>query len=62
MNASIMLLFYGAIFAVIYFFFIRPQSQKIKEGKKFIDEVQKGSAKPGSTSTALLYDSMALSF
>jgi preprotein translocase YajC subunit len=42
MNASIMLLFYGAIFAVIYFFFIRPQSQKIKEGKKFIDEVQKG--------------------
>lgn len=42
MNPSIMLLFYGAIFAVIYFFFIRPQSQKIKEGKKFIDEVQKG--------------------
>ena len=42
MNASVMLLFYGAIFAVIYFFFIRPQSQKIKEGKKFIDEVQKG--------------------
>jgi len=42
MNSSIMLLFYGAIFAVIYFFFIRPQSQKLKEGKKFIDEVQKG--------------------
>ncbi len=42
MNPSIMLLFYGAIFAVIYFFFIRPQSQKVKEGKKFIDEIQKG--------------------
>lgn len=41
MNASIMLLFYGAIFAVIYFFFIRPQSQKIKEGKKFIDKYKK---------------------
>jgi preprotein translocase subunit YajC len=42
MNPSVMLLFYGAIFAVIYFFFIRPQSQKVKEGKKFIDEVKKG--------------------
>ena len=42
MNPTVMILFYGAIFAVIYFFFIRPQSQKVKEGKKFLDEVQKG--------------------
>ena len=37
-----MLLFYGAIFAVIYFFFIRPQSQKVKKEKSFIEEIKKG--------------------
>ncbi len=35
-------LIYAAMFAVIYFFFIRPQSQKIKKEKAFIDEVKKG--------------------
>jgi preprotein translocase subunit YajC len=42
MDPKIMLLFYGAIFIVIYFFFIRPQSQKVKKEKLFIDELQKG--------------------
>lgn len=42
MNPTVMLLFYGAIFAVVYFFFLRPQSQKVKEAKRFLDEVKKG--------------------
>ena len=42
MNSPVLFLIYGAIFAVMYFFFIRPQTQKVKEAKKFIDEVQKG--------------------
>jgi preprotein translocase subunit YajC len=42
MKPEIMLLFYGAIFAVFYFFFIRPQSQKAKEAKKFLEEIKKG--------------------
>lgn len=42
MDPKIMLLFYGAIFAVIYFFFIRPQQQKVKKEKSFIDEIKKG--------------------
>ena len=42
MDPKIMLLFYGAIFAVIYFFFIRPQSQKVKKEKSFIEEIKKG--------------------
>jgi preprotein translocase subunit YajC len=42
MDPKIMLLFYGGIIAVFYFFFIRPQSQKVKKEKAFIDEVKKG--------------------
>ena len=30
------------MFAVIYFFFIRPQSQKVKKEKLFVEEIQKG--------------------
>ena len=33
---------WGAMFAVMYFFFIRPQSQKVKKEKLFVDELQKG--------------------
>ena len=35
-------LFYAAIFAVFYFFFIRPQSQKAKKEKLFVEELTKG--------------------
>lgn len=41
-SSTIMFLYIGAIFAVMYFFFIRPQSQKVKDAKKFIDSVVKG--------------------
>lgn len=36
------LLFLGALFAVFYFFMIRPQAKKQKEQSKFVDAVQKG--------------------
>jgi preprotein translocase subunit YajC len=42
MNSPVIFLIYGAMFAVIYFFFIRPQSQKAKKEKLFIEEIQKG--------------------
>jgi preprotein translocase subunit YajC len=35
-------LIYVAMFGVIYFFFIRPQSQKAKKEKLFVEELQKG--------------------
>ena len=35
-------LFYAARFAVFYFFFIRPQSQKAKKEKLFVEELTKG--------------------
>lgn len=35
-------LFYAAIFGVFYFFFIRPQSQKAKKEKLFVEELTKG--------------------
>jgi preprotein translocase subunit YajC len=41
-NQTVMIALYVAIFAVIYFFFIRPQSQKVKKEKLFVDELQKG--------------------
>lgn len=41
-SETIMIIYIGAIFAVMYFFFIRPQSKKLKEAKKFIDAVAKG--------------------
>jgi preprotein translocase subunit YajC len=36
------LIFMGMIILVFWLFFIRPQSKKQKEQKKFIDEIQKG--------------------
>jgi preprotein translocase subunit YajC len=42
MDQKVIILMYGAIFVVIYFFFIRPQSQKVKKEKLFVDEIQKG--------------------
>ncbi len=42
MDQKVIILMYGAIFVVIYFFFIRPQSQKVKKEKLFVDELQKG--------------------
>lgn len=38
----IMMLLYGAIFIVVYFFFIRPQSQKAKKEKEMIELLEKG--------------------
>ena len=38
----VILLIYGGLFAVIYFFFIRPQSKRAKEQKKFSEELKKG--------------------
>ena len=35
-------LLFGGIIVVFWFFMIRPQAQKAKEQKKFIDELQKG--------------------
>ena len=36
------LIFIGGIFVVFYFFMIRPQQQKAKEQKKFIEAIKKG--------------------
>ena len=36
------LIFFVAIFAVMYFFMIRPQAKKAKDQKSFIDNLQKG--------------------
>jgi preprotein translocase subunit YajC len=38
----IILIIYGALFVVIYFFFIRPQTKKAKELKNYIAQIQKG--------------------
>lgn len=35
-------LFIGGMLAVMYFFFIRPQSQKVKKEKEFVDALKKG--------------------
>ncbi|MGY6558585.1 MAG: preprotein translocase subunit YajC [Nitritalea sp.] len=35
---------FGAIILIMYFFMIRPQQQKQKETKKFLEEVKKGDA------------------
>lgn len=37
-----MILIYAAMFAVIYFFFIRPQGQKAKKERAFVEGLQKG--------------------
>lgn len=36
------LLFMGVLFAVAYFFLIRPQAKRNKEQQKFVDDVAKG--------------------
>jgi len=36
------MLIYAAMFAVMYFFFIRPQQQKAKKEKSFLEELGKG--------------------
>jgi preprotein translocase subunit YajC len=36
------ILIWAAMFGVIYFFFIRPQQQKAKKEKAYVDEIQKG--------------------
>lgn len=36
------LIVFGGIILVFYFFMIRPQQKKAKDGKKFIDELKKG--------------------
>jgi|SRR5688572_17639687 len=33
---------FGAIIVVFYFFMIRPQQKKAKEGKKFTEEIKRG--------------------
>jgi len=35
-------IFFGAIILVFYFFMIRPQQKKAKDGKKFIEEIKRG--------------------
>lgn len=35
-------IFLGSIILIFYFFMIRPQSKKMKEQKKFIEELKKG--------------------
>ncbi|MCO5248441.1 MAG: preprotein translocase subunit YajC [Chitinophagales bacterium] len=36
------LIFMAGMFAVMYFFMIRPQQKKAKEQRKWVDELQKG--------------------
>lgn len=36
------LLFFGAMFLIIYLFMIRPQSKRQKEQKNFMDALEKG--------------------
>lgn len=42
-NGLIQMVLMGAIMLVFWLFMIRPQSQKAKEQKKFVDDLQKGS-------------------
>ena len=39
--AYMQIILFGGIFVVFYFFMIRPQQQKAKEAKKFIEELKK---------------------
>ena len=39
---SIGLVFMGAMFVVMYFFFIRPQQNQAKQAKAFQDSIEKG--------------------
>jgi preprotein translocase subunit YajC len=38
----IIIVFYGALLVVIWFFFIRPQTKKAKEQANFINQIEKG--------------------
>jgi preprotein translocase subunit YajC len=40
--AYMQIILFGGIFVVFYFFMIRPQQQKAKEAKKFIEELKTG--------------------
>jgi|SRR5690606_3186537 len=35
--------FFGLMLVVFYFFMIRPQQKRVKDQKKFVEELQKGS-------------------
>ncbi len=41
-SGTINILFMVAMFAVIYFFMIRPQQRKAREQSKFLEELKKG--------------------
>jgi len=41
-NPYVQFIVFGAIILIFYFFMIRPQQKKAKEGKKFVDEIKKG--------------------
>jgi preprotein translocase subunit YajC len=41
-NNTIMLIWFGLIFVVFYFFMIRPQATKAKKQKTFLSGLQKG--------------------
>lgn len=36
------MIFIGAMFLIVYFFMIRPQAARQREGRKFIEELEKG--------------------
>ncbi len=38
----IIIVFYGVLLVVIWFFFIRPQTKKAKEQANFINQIEKG--------------------
>jgi preprotein translocase subunit YajC len=41
-NQMFQFVLFGAIILIFYFFMIRPQQKKAKEGKKFVEELKKG--------------------
>lgn len=41
-SSTIMLIWFGLIFVVFYFFMIRPQAAKAKKQKSFLSSLQKG--------------------
>jgi len=41
-SSFLSLAFFGAIFLIMYFFFLRPQVKKQKEQNKFSDDLKKG--------------------
>lgn len=41
-NPMFQFIVFGAIILIFYFFMIRPQQKKQKDGKKFVEELRKG--------------------